>query len=225
MTATPTTPTTPAEAWAALQEGNTQFVGGRADHPNQNVERRAELSAAQAPFAVLFGCSDSRVAAEIIFDRGLGDLFVVRTAGHVVDTTVIGSIEFGVDLLHTPLVVVLGHHGCGAVGAAAEALASGSLPNNFVRAIVDRVIPSLVTGTAEQDAADGSVNKDSLTLQLADQRHLLTEHVRSTVRMLHDYSAVLEEAVAEGRCAIVGMEYDLADGTARTVEVIGDIGR
>ena len=224
MTTTPATPTTPAEAWAALQEGNSRFVGGQADHPNQNVERRAELSAAQAPFAVLFGCSDSRVAAEIIFDRGLGDLFVVRTAGHVVDTTVIGSIEFGVDLLHTPLVVVLGHHGCGAVGAAAEALASGSLPNNFVRAIVDRVIPSLVTGTAERDGADGSVNKDSLTLHLVDQRHLLTEHVRSTVHMLHDYSAVLEEAVAQGRCAIVGMEYDLADGTARTVEVIGDVG-
>ena len=224
MSVTPTVPTTPAEAWAALQEGNSRFVGGQADHPNQNVERRAELSAAQAPFAVLFGCSDSRVAAEIIFDRGLGDLFVVRTAGHVVDTTVIGSIEFGVDLLHTPLVVVLGHHGCGAVGAAADALATGSLPNNFVRAIVDRVIPSLVTGTAEHDAADGSVNKDSLTLQLADQRHLLTEHVRSTVHMLHDYSAVLEDAVAAGTCAIVGMEYDLADGTARTVEVIGDIG-
>src|SRR5699024_2410306 len=150
-------------------------------------------------------------------------LFVVRTAGHVVDTTVTGSIEFGVDLLHTPLVVVLGHHGCGAVGAAADALATGSLPNNFVRAIVDRVIPSLVTGTAERDDADGTVNKDSLTLHLVDQRHLLTEHVRSTVRMLHDYSAVLEEAVAAGECAIVGMEYDLADGTARTVEVIGNI--
>src|SRR5699024_6217330 len=98
------------------------------------------------------------------------------------------------------------------------------ISNNFVRAIVDRVFPSLVTGTAERDGADGTVNKDSLTLHLVDQRHLLTEHVRSTVRMLHDYSAVLEEAVAAGRCAIVGMEYDLADGTARTVEVIGDIG-
>src|SRR5699024_3669195 len=82
MTSTPT----PAEAYAALMEGNARFVAGDADHPNQNVERRAELSSAQAPFAVLFGCSDSRVAAEIIFDRGLGDLFVVRTAGHVVDT-------------------------------------------------------------------------------------------------------------------------------------------
>ena len=116
---------TPAEAWSALLAGNDRFVRGEMEHPSQGVDRRAALAAAQAPFAVLFGCSDSRVAAEIVFDRGLGDLFVVRTAGHVVDTTVLGSIEYGVQVLGAPLVVVLGHDSCGAVGAAADALATG----------------------------------------------------------------------------------------------------
>src|SRR5690625_7847669 len=122
---------TPAQAFSALVEGNRRFTSGEMLHPSQDTARRSQVSVEQNPFAVLFGCSDSRVAAEIIFDRGLGDLFVVRTAGHVVDTTVTGSIEFGVDLLHTPLVVVLGHRGCGAVGAAADALAAGWLPSTF----------------------------------------------------------------------------------------------
>ena len=108
---------TPTEAWTKLREGNLRFVEGRREHPNQDVDRREAVAQAQSPFAVVFGCSDSRVAAEIIFDRGLGDLFVVRTAGHVVDAGVLGSIEFGVDVLHAPLVVVLGHDRCGAVRA------------------------------------------------------------------------------------------------------------
>src|SRR5665648_172022 len=135
---------TPAEAWAELLAGNERFVRGEMAHPSQDVDHRAALSGAQNPFAVVFGCSDSRVAAEIVFDRGLGDLFVVRTAGHVVDTTVVGSIEYGVQLLGAPLVIVLGHDSCGAVAAAAEALATGRMPGGFVRAIVDRVIPSIV---------------------------------------------------------------------------------
>src|SRR5665648_612255 len=93
---------TPAEAWAELLAGNERFVRGEMAHPSQDVDHRAALSGAQNPFAVVFGCSDSRVAAEIVFDRGLGDLFVVRTAGHVVDTTVVGSIEYGVQLLGAP---------------------------------------------------------------------------------------------------------------------------
>src|SRR5690625_4624357 len=90
---------TPAQAFSALVEGNHRFISGEMLHPSQDTARRSQVSVEQNPFAVLFGCSDSRVAAEIIFDRGLGDMFVVRTAGHVVDTTVIGSIEYGVDIL------------------------------------------------------------------------------------------------------------------------------
>jgi carbonic anhydrase len=205
---------TPAAAWARLKAGNARFVSGDMEHPSQSADRRTEVAQQQTPFAVLFGCSDSRVAAEIVFDQGLGDLFVVRTAGHVLDTTVVGSIEFGVDLLHAPLVVVLAHDHCGAVAAATTALTTGELPHGFVRAIVDRVIPSIV-GLGTPDAGSRA-DLDAATLG-----RLHTSH---TVKMLQSYSAALAEAVAEGRCAIVGVEYTLADGRASLVEVVGDIG-
>lgn len=101
---------------------------GDAAHPNQDVHRRATLTSGQRPFALIFGCADSRVAAEIIFDRGLGDLFVVRTAGHVADNAVLGSIEFGVEVLEIPLVIVLGHDSCGAVRATMERTTAAGCP-------------------------------------------------------------------------------------------------
>ena len=208
---------TPAEAWSALLAGNDRFVRGEMEHPSQGVDRRDALAAAQAPFAVLFGCSDSRVAAEIVFDRGLGDLFVVRTAGHVVDTTVLGSIEYGVQVLGAPLVVVLGHDSCGAVGAAADALATGVMPAGFVRAVVDRVIPSIVElPSASEARSDGRV--------VVPSREVLgREHLRHTVDMLLSYSMALAAAVEEGRCAVVGAEYTLAEGRTRAVDVRGTI--
>ncbi|HTY28065.1 MAG TPA: carbonic anhydrase, partial [Mycobacterium sp.] len=99
----------PVTAWKALKEGNERFVAGKPEHPSQGIEHRASLAGSQQPIAVLFGCADSRVAAEIIFDQGLGDMFVVRTAGHVIDSAVLGSIEYAVTVLNVPLVVVLGH--------------------------------------------------------------------------------------------------------------------
>ena len=206
---------TPAEAWAALRDGNDRFVRGAMEHPSQGIDHRAALSREQHPFAVIFGCSDSRVAAEIIFDQGLGDVFVVRTAGHVLDTTVIGSIEYGVELLDASLVVVLGHDSCGAVAAATTALTTGELPRGFVRAIVDRVIPSIV------NIAGGEDRRALASLSAAELGH---EHVRHTVSMLQGYSAALAAAVDEGRCAIVGLEYTLADGRVHIAETLGDIG-
>jgi carbonic anhydrase len=203
---------TPAEAWAALRVGNDRFVRGEMEHPSQSIERRTELSAEQHPFAVLFGCSDSRVAAEIIFDQGLGDLFVVRTAGHVLDTTVIGSIEYGVSVLGAPLVVVLGHDSCGAVAAATSALMDGNVPPGFVRAVVDRVIPSIVNLVGS--------GQDMSTISAATLGH---EHVKHTVQMLQGYSVSLAEAVAAGRCAIIGLEYTLADGRVEVAEVVGAV--
>ncbi|WP_448071284.1 carbonic anhydrase [Georgenia yuyongxinii] len=230
---------TPAQAWQRLQEGNARFVADHMEHPAQGAEWRAAVAQDQHPHAVLFGCSDSRVAAEIIFDQGLGDMFVVRTAGHVLDTTVIGSIEYGVDVLGAPLVVVLGHDRCGAVGAATDAMLTGRMPTGFVRAVVDRVIPSLLAhggdirgGTAAQPAAPTAAAELAATaaaapsrdVHVADEDELRRRHVRATVQMLRDYSVSLATAVAEGRCAIVGVEYTLAEGTANVVDRVGDIG-
>lgn len=206
-------PLTPAQAWAALRTGNERFVAGAMEHPSQDAARRDQLTAAQHPFAVVFGCSDSRVAAEIIFDQGLGDVFVVRTAGHVLDTTVIGSIEYGVTVAGASLVVVLGHDSCGAVGAATAALAHAQIPPGFVRAVVDRVIPSIV----------GLVSEGT-DLSTLDPAVLGTEHVRHTVQMLQGYSVSLAERVATGSCAIIGVEYALDDGRVRVVQVAGDVG-
>lgn len=203
----------PEQAWSKLRSGNARFMKGDVAHPDQDAGRRAELSHSQHPFAVIFGCSDSRVAAEIIFDQGLGDTFVVRTAGHVLDTTIIGSIEYGVDLLGTPLVVVLGHDNCGAVAAAVHTLATGEQAAGFVRAVVDRVIPSIV-----------NITSNGSNLADLDPDTLRREHVRHTVEMLHAYSAGLRTAIEEGRTAIVGVEYALADGQARLVDVVGNVG-
>jgi carbonic anhydrase len=221
---------TPAEAWAELLAGNERFVRGEMAHPSQDVDHRAALSAEQHPFAVVFGCSDSRVAAEIVFDRGLGDLFVVRTAGHVVDTTVVGSIEYGVQVLGASLVIVLGHDSCGAVAAAAEALATGRMPGGFVRAIVDRVIPSIVA-LPDADPGTGPGGTGAPSGQAVVGRHALTpapevlgrEHVRHTVRMLMSYSAAVRTAVEDGRCALVGATYTLAEGRVRLVESTGPV--
>ena len=131
----------PDAAWQDLINGNARFVAGRALHPGQDAARRAELRDGQRPHTLVFGCSDSRVAAEIIFDQGLGDLFVVRTAGHVVDTGVLGSVEFAVRVMQVPLVVVLGHDQCGAVAAAVQAVRTGTAPPGYIRDVTERITP------------------------------------------------------------------------------------
>lgn len=207
---------TPLEAWAILREGNGRFVRGESARPCQGAARRRELQAAQHPHTVILGCSDSRVAAEIIFDQGLGNVFVVRTAGHVLDTTVIGSIEYGTEVLGATLVVVLGHDSCGAVAATTHTLTTGEQPPGFVRAVVDKVVPSIAQIASR-------ANADGATLPL-DVDTLRTEHVRHTVAALSGYSATLRQGVTDGRLAIVGVEYDLAEGWARLVVVEGEIG-
>jgi len=206
--------TTPAGAWRSLREGNDRFVSGAREHPNQDVDRRTELTAGQNPFAVVFGCSDSRVAAEIVFDRGLGDLFVVRTAGHVVDSGVLGSLEFGVSVLGTPLVVVLGHDHCGAVMATLQAHTTGTMPGGFVRDIVERISPSLITA-----GRDGAARGDEAALD-----HLIDEHIRHTCMFIEERSRVIADRVRDGLCAVVGVGYHLDEGRARLVCAAGDIG-
>ncbi|MEV5952168.1 carbonic anhydrase [Streptomyces sp. NPDC051987] len=193
---------TPRDAFELLLAGNQRFVAGIPEHPNQDATRRAEIAPSQQPFAVLFGCSDSRLAAEIIFDRGLGDLFVVRTAGHVVGPEVLGSIEFGVEVLGCPLVVILGHDSCGAVGAACAALEDGMRPTGYVRDVVERVTPSVLAARAA-----GRVEPEEI----------LAEHIRHTADLLLDRSRVLADKVAAGQSAVVGLRYRLADGSAQLV--------
>ncbi|MEV0329668.1 carbonic anhydrase [Micromonospora echinospora] len=195
-------PASPAQALVELQSGNRRFVTGNPLHPNQDAGHRTAVADGQHPFAVVLGCSDSRLAAEIIFDRGLGDLFVVRTAGHIVGTEVLGSIEYAVSVLETPLVVVLGHDSCGAVQAAREADGAGTTPPGYLGAVVGAVVPSL-----RQAARQGVDDIDGI----------VDIHIDHTIEVLLERSVTLNRAVREGRCAVVGMSYRLAAGEVRVV--------
>nr|WP_090345734.1 carbonic anhydrase [Mycolicibacterium malmesburyense] len=201
--------TSPVTAWKALKEGNERFVAGQPLHPSQGVEHRASLAGSQRPTAVVFGCGDSRVAAEIIFDQGLGDMFVVRTAGHVLDSAVLGSIEYAVAVLDVPLVVVLGHDSCGAVKATLSALDEGQVPNGYVRDIVERVMPSILLGRR-----DGLTRVDEFEAR----------HVSETGAQLLARSTTVSDRVASGDLAIVGVTYHLADGRVVLRDHLGDIG-
>jgi carbonic anhydrase len=199
----------PIAAWKALKEGNERFVAGKPLHPSQGIEDRARLTEAQKPTAVLFGCGDSRVAAELIFDQGLGDMFVVRTAGHVIDSAVLGSIEYAVAVLNVPLIAILGHDSCGAVKATLTALDEGAIPGGYVRDIVERVMPSILLG-----------RKDGLTR--VDEFE--ARHVAETGAQLMARSTVISERVEAGSLAIVGLTYHLADGRVALRDHLGDIG-
>lgn len=201
--------TSPVTAWKALKEGNERFVAGQVQHPSQGVDDRTRLAHGQKPTAVVFGCSDSRVAAEIIFDQGLGDMFVVRTAGHVADSAVLGSIEYAVTVLDVPLIVVLGHDSCGAVKATLSALEDGEVPGGYVRDIVERVTPSILLGRHA-----GLTRVDEFE----------TRHVNETVVQLRVRSAPVAQRIIEGKLAIAGLTYHLADGRVVLRDHVGDIG-
>jgi len=191
---------TPAEAWQALVSGNRRFVEGTREHPHQDADRRQFVAAGQRPFAIVFGCSDSRVAAEIVFDRGLGDLFVVRTAGHILDSAVLGSLEFGVIKLEIPLLVVLGHDSCGAIETAMKAMASGKMPRGYIRDVAERVMPAVVR------ARPGAGSEETSTA-----------HIMDTVQLIRRRSAAIARRIKSGHCAVIGVSYTLAEGTARLI--------
>ncbi|WP_041312799.1 carbonic anhydrase [Mycobacterium sp. JS623] len=201
--------TNPVTAWKALKEGNERFVAGKPEHPSQSIDHRASLAEGQKPTAVVFGCADSRVAAEIIFDQGLGDMFVVRTAGHVIDSAVLGSVEYAVTVLNVPLIVVLGHDSCGAVKATLSVLDDGEVPDGYVRDIVERITPTVLQGRHA-----GLTRVDEFE----------TRHVNDTVSQLRIRSAAIAERLAAGTVAIVGLTYHLADGKVVLRDHLGDIG-
>jgi carbonic anhydrase len=204
---------TPAEAWERLLEGNQRFVAGTPRHPNQDAQHRAELANGQNPFATFLGCSDSRVAAETLFDVGLGDLFTTRNAGQMVTESAVASIEYAVALLDVPLVIVLAHASCGAVAAAVAgtAIDADPLPPKIWKLIAP-IIP-----------AARRVLKSSGGTSVADidREAVGREHLRGTIAGLLESSEIISTAVDEGRLAIVGAKYRLTDGTAVPIAQVG----
>lgn len=192
----------PQQAWERLLEGNERFVANTSSHPRQDAARRAELVSGQHPFAAILGCGDSRLAAEIIFDLGLGDAFVVRTAGQVLDDAVLGSLEYSAAELEIPLIMVLGHDSCGAVTATRNSLISGTMPPGFIRNLVEGILPSVISPDLPDDA---TINE------------MVIEHTRQTAARIAEQSAIIREAVEGGTVAVIGVFYHLADGKAELV--------
>jgi len=200
---------TPAEAYRAIFEGNQRFIEGKPSHPRQDVEHRSDLATGQTPFAALFGCSDSRLSAEIIFDVGLGDLFVVRNAGQVIAETILGSLEYSVEVLKVPLIVVLGHDECGAIRATMDA-SEGSLKTSgeFIQNLVARIQP-----TVELARSQGKGSIDEIT----------ELHLRETISELLGRSTLIANAITAGKLAVVGASYRLALGKVTPIVSFGNI--
>jgi carbonic anhydrase len=199
-----TTISTALEALERLREGNRRFVAGvGTDHTLTSPMRRDQLVEGQQPFAIILGCSDSRVPAELVFDQGLGDLFVIRIAGNIVAPSQIGSVEFAAERFGTPLVVVLGHSRCGAVTATLEEVERPAQQQSpHLRSIVERVRPSLepLLGTELRH------NHDALI------EHAIRANVRASAAHLRHGSSILEQRIARGELLIVGAEYSLETG-------------
>lgn len=196
---------TPAEAWSSMVRGNDRFVTGAPQHPRQDAERREATAGGQSPTAALFGCSDSRLAAEIIFDRGIGDLFVIRNAGQVISASAIASIEYAVAVLGVPLVVVLAHDACGAVQAAIDLDTAGPLPPRITGHIAP-IRPAVRAAGSKDPVAVGKV------------------HLGNTVAALVADSEIVSDGIAAGTLAVVGANYRLAEGRVEPVVTIGEIG-
>jgi len=199
-----------ADALARLREGNRRFVANQATATAlSSSARRSALVAGQEPFAIILGCSDSRVPAELVFDQGFGDLFVIRVAGNVVAPSQVGSVEFAAALYSTRLVVVMGHSQCGAVIATLEELL-GRAPaqSRNLRSIVDRVRPSVESVLHGRDKAEMEVLV----------RDAVRANVRASVDHLRHGSELLEQLIREEGLVVVGAEYSLETGVVEFFE-------
>lgn len=191
-------------ALAQLREGNRRFVAGESKLDTRfMLQRREQLVAAQQPFAVVLGCSDSRVPVEIVFDQGLGELFVIRVAGNIVAASQIGSVEFAAEAFGARLVVVLGHTGCGAVEATVDAIRNeGRLASRNLNAIVDRIRPAV------EQVVTQSPEFDDATLASAAVR----ANVSASADILRHGSPLLQQLIAADGLVVVGAEYALDTG-------------
>lgn len=208
-------PRTPRDAWRLLRDGNERFVNGTPAHPNQDMDHRDSVAEGQTPSAALFGCSDSRLGAEIIFDVGLGDLFVVRNAGQTISQSVVGSLEYAVAALKVHLILVLAHDKCGAVQAAVDTRRPdvAALPVN-IKALTDTIQPAIDRVLLN----NATTNVDDINVDDVGE-----EHLRDTIAELLGTSELISEAVAVGDVAIVGATYNLREGHVIPSVVIGDI--
>jgi carbonic anhydrase len=189
---------TPDQALRLMKEGNDNY---RTDAPyrgTQGRERRVELARGQAPFCVLVGCSDSRVPPELLFGRGLGELFIVRNAGNTVDTAALGSIEYGVGVLGCPLIVVLGHEACGAVAAAVDVVEKGTTFPGVIGEMVQPIIPAVLEA---RRMSGGTLLDNSIV-----------SNAKRVANRLVTQSSVLQESVRGGKLKVVPARYDLDDG-------------
>ena len=184
----------PTEAISKLKEGNGRYTGGNLQHPGQTAERRTELANTQHPFATIVSCSDSRVPPEIVFDQGLGDLFIVRVAGNVINDEGLGSIEYSVDHLGTRLILVLGHQSCGAVKAARETIAAKGKAPGHIESLVTAIKPA-VEATAKDDL-DATVKAN----------------VKNVVQALRSSTPILKAKVDSGDIRVLGGYYSLETG-------------
>lgn len=209
--------TTAIEALNRLREGNQRFVSGDSIHRIMDECSKEKMVAAQNPCAIILGCSDARVPAEMVFDQGIGDLFVIRVAGNVVAPSLVGSIEYAVKQFGTPLVVVLGHSDCGAVTACVEELQREGIgephsPNLY--SIVERIRPAIHT------LAETPLREDKAKLV----HHAVRANVRASVANLRYSSPVLEKYIGNNQLLIVGAEYNLETGEVDFFESIPKAG-
>src|SRR6266496_32158 len=184
----------PAEAISKLKEGNGRYTSGNLQHPGQTTERRNELAKTQHPFAAIVSCSDSRVPPEIVFDQGLGDLFIFRVAGNVIDDHGLGSIEYAVDHLGVRLIVVLGHQRCGAVQAAKETIAAKGKAPGHIESLVTAIKPA-VEATAKDDLET-----------------TVKANVKNVVKALRSSTPILKAKVDSGEVKVIGGYYSLDTG-------------
>lgn len=200
---------TPEEALRMLKTGNARFFGGEARRPELSAaERRAQILG-QSPFAVVLGCSDSRVPTEIVFDQSLGSLFITRVAGNIVDTPTVGSIEYAVGHLNTRLVVVMGHEGCGAVKAALLPAADRARETPAIQALLNQIVPSVA-------------NLPTIRDEKAKMREAVIANVRLQVAELKQEPAI-QAALAANRIGVVGAYYEITSGAVDFLETAEEL--
>lgn len=192
-----------------MRSGNQRFVAGTPAHLRQDIDHVEALAGGQKPFAALFGCADSRLSAEIIFDVGLGDLFVVRNAGQVIADSILGSLEYSVEVLGVPLIMVLGHDECGAIRATIDAT-EGKLQakGKYIRSIVSQIEP-----TVHEAHKRGQDHIDDITAL----------HVEETINDMITRSEIIADAVTNGTLGIVGANYKLALGEIHPLFIVGEL--